>query len=35
VTQKARREVEAKVKEEVKKWRIAEEKKKLKYIQQL
>ena len=30
--QKARKEVEAKVKKEAKKWRIMEEKKKLKYI---
>ena len=35
VAQKARREVEAKTKEETKKWRIVEEKKKLEYIQQL
>ena len=33
--QKARREVEVKAKEEAKKRRIAEKKKKLKYIQQL
>jgi len=33
VAQKARREVEAKAKEEAKKWRITEEKKKLEYIQ--
>ena len=33
--QKARREVEAKAKEEAKKWKIAEKKKKLEYIQQL
>ena len=30
--QKARREVEAKAKEEAKKWKIAEKKKKLEYI---
>jgi len=35
VAQKARREAEAKAKEEAKKWRIAEKKKKLEYIQQL
>ena len=35
VAQKARREVEAKAKKEAKKWRIAEEKKKLEYIQWL
>ena len=33
--QKARREAEAKAKEEAEKWRIAEEKKKLEYIQWL
>ena len=33
--QKARREVKAKAKKEAEKWRIAEEKKKLEYIQQL
>ena len=33
VAQKARREVEAKAKEETKKWRIVEKKKKLEYIQ--
>ena len=33
--QKARRETEAKAKEEAKKWRIVKEKKKLKYIQRL
>jgi len=33
VAQKARREVEAKAKKEAEKWRIAEEKKKLEYIQ--
>ena len=32
--QKARREVKAKAKKEAEKWRIAEEKKKLEYIQQ-
>ena len=35
MAQKARREVEVKAKEEAKKQRIAEKKKKLKYIQQL
>jgi len=35
VAQKARREAEAKAKEDVEKWRIVEEKKKLEYIQQL
>ena len=35
VAQKARRETEAKAKEEAKKQRIAEKKKKLEYIQQL
>jgi len=35
VAQKARKEIEAKAKEEAKKQRIVEEKKKLEYIQQL
>jgi len=35
VAQKARRKVEAKVKKEAEKWRIAEKKKKLEYLQQL
>jgi len=33
VAQKAKREAEAKAKEEAEKWRIMEEKKKLEYIQ--
>ena len=35
VAQKAKREVDAKAKKEAEKWRIAEEKKKLEYIQWL